>query len=93
MVPLRKRKSTMMSPKKRKGGNAQCLSRSTFASTLNFVSSMGGGAWGKFQTLFFLDHGVTPSQLAIINCVQAVVKLIGYPTLIILSLVDLFRVN
>jgi len=61
--------------------HARCrISNDTFASSLQFTSCMGGGAWTKFSSLYFLERGISPSQLAIINSVQSVNKLIGYPT-------------
>ena len=59
----------------------ECASNATFPSFLYFSTTMGNGAWSKFSGLFFLAEGVTPSQLAIINSVQSVAKLIGYPAL------------
>ena len=73
---------TMMTLQTEKGNQRKCLlSTSTFVSTLQFTSCMGNGAWSKFSSLYFLENGVTPSQLGILNSVQSITKLIGYPTL------------
>ena len=70
----------MFSPEKSANLRTCRITNSTFASSLQFTSCMGNGPWSKFSSLYFIENGVTPSQLAIINSVQSITKLIGYPT-------------
>lgn len=78
--------TTMFAPARSPTHKSCQISNGTFASALQFTSCMGNGAWSKFSSLYFLEHGVTPSQLAVINSVQSFAKLIGYPTLSALCL-------
>ena len=56
------------------------LQAETFVSSLQFISIAGGAGWTKFASIFFLENGVTASQLAIVTSVQSITKFLGYPT-------------
>eukprot|EP01084_Bolivina_argentea_P147373 257860_1 len=68
---------------------ASKISNETFVSSLQFSSCMGNAAWSKFSSLFFLENGITPSELAVITFIQSVAKLLGYPTFGIIA--DIFE--
>eukprot|EP01084_Bolivina_argentea_P147372 257858_1 len=61
------------------------LSTATFVNSLQFMNAAGAAGWGKFSSLFFLQNGITPSQLAILGSVRSITKFIGYPTFGILA--------
>ena len=56
------------------------LKAETFVSSLQFISIAGGAGWSQFSSIFFLENGVTASQLAIVTSVQSITKFLGYPT-------------
>jgi len=70
----------MFSTKRATTDNGCTISTEVFASSLQFTSCMGSAAWSKFSPIYFMENGVTPGGLAIMGSVQAVAKLIGYPT-------------
>ena len=65
------------------------ISNNTFVSSLQFAGTVGNAGWSKFSSLFFLDNGISASQLAIITLVQAIAKFIGYPTYVFLYFYNL----
>ena len=61
-----------------------------FLSSLQFFPTFANVGWSKFASLFFIENGITPSQLAIISTVQAIAKLLGYPTYVIFHRINDF---
>eukprot|EP01084_Bolivina_argentea_P207681 354306_1 len=41
---------------------------------------MSNAAWSKFSNLYFLENGITASQLAAVTSIQCITKLLGHPT-------------
>lgn len=55
------------------------ISNETFVSILQFLTYQSAAAWGKFQTIFFLSHGISPVQLGIMSSFSTCAKFFGYP--------------
>eukprot|EP01083_Nonionella_stella_P079746 218935_1 len=56
------------------------ITNETFLSALQFSTCFSNTGWGKYSSLYFLEYGVTASQLGIMATISSIAKLIGYPT-------------
>ena len=61
-------------------------SRNLFvAKLLFFCVSMGGTGWSRFQNMFYLENGLTVSQIGHLKSIGLVLKFVGEPILCIIA--------
>ena len=69
----------MLTSTKKSSHFSLSISNETFLSSLQFSTCFASSGWSKYSSLYFLENGISASQLGFMATLSSIAKFIGYP--------------